>query len=352
MGARAATLSVLLLVAAGCRNSREIRARIEEPFPKKLSEWRLFVGQPASLQPNHGLIPFDINSPLVSDYANKHRFVWMPAGTAAVYHETDAFEFPVGTILSKTFAYPAGGKERLLETRLLVHAKSGWIGLPYVWNEQQTEATLEIAPDPVHVEFTRPAGNHYTLDYMIPNVNQCKNCHESDKIMKPIGPKARQLNKTYAYPDGSANQLAYWTKIGYLKGAPAPEQAPRLAVWDDPSTGSLDERARAYFDINCAHCHNPAGPANTSGLSLGVGVIDRWRLGLCKVPVATGRGSGGLLFSVVPGRPDESILVHRLESAEPKIMMPELGRTLVHAEGVALIRDWVTSLEGDCALRN
>ncbi len=75
---------------------------------------------------------------------------------------------------------------------------------------------------------------------------------------------------------------------------------------------------------------------------------DPMRMGLCKVPVSAGQGSGDLLFDVVQGKPEESILVHRMESTTPKIMMPELGRTIVHKEAVALIRDWIASLPGSC----
>jgi hypothetical protein len=66
--------------------------------------------------------------------------------------------------------------------------------------------------------------------------------------------------------------------------------------------------------------------------------------------VAAGRGSGqGLSFDVVPGQPARSILVYRMESTDPGVMMPEVGRTLVHEEGVALVRQWVAALEGSCA---
>ena len=29
-------------------------------------------------------------------------------------------------------------------------------------------------------------------------------------------------------------------------------------------------------------------------------------------------------------------------------MMPEIGRTVIHREGVALIREWLASLNGGC----
>ena len=343
----AAVLALLMLSAC----SKQVRSHSSEPWPKKLSAWQLFTGRPGDLKPNQGVVPYDLNTPLFSDYAAKYRFVWMPPGTPAAYNEDDAFEFPAGTIFSKTFAYPISGqpgKQRLIETRLLVHSQSGWTPLPYVWNNEQTEAYLEVAADPTVVHWTHPSGEQLAIDYVIPNVNQCKECHEKSKATIPIGPKARNLNKDFDYPEGRENQLAHWTRIGYLKGAPDPRNIPRAPVWDDPATGSVEARARAYLDIQCGHCHNPDGSANNTGLYLTVSQMDSMRLGICKVPVSAGQGSGDLLFDVVEGKPEESILLHRMDSVAPKIMMPELGRTLIHREGVALIREWIQSMRGNC----
>ena len=135
--------------------------------------------------------------------------------------------------------------------------------------------------------------------------------------MLPIGPKARHLNRDFAYADGKENQLAHWSRLGVLAGAPAPEQAPRLAVWDDPKTGTLDARARAWLEINCAHCHNPEGPARNSGLDLLASQQNPTSFGVMKPPVAAGIGSGGLPYDIVPGKPDQSILAFRIASTHP-----------------------------------
>jgi uncharacterized repeat protein (TIGR03806 family) len=240
-------------------------------------------------------------------------------------------------------ADPAKGR-RLLETRLLIHRPDGWIGLPYVWNDEQTEATLKVAGGTRDVSWHHTDGRLRTNNYIIPNVNQCRACHEHDQVMTPIGPRARYLNKDHNYPEGRANQLAHWTRRGILHGAPAPEQAPRLPVWNDPANGTLEQRARAWLEINCAHCHSPGGPARASGLDLTAAQTDPYRYGIGRSPVAAGRGSGGRLYDIVPGKPDESILQYRLESTDPGVMMPELGRRLIDAEGAALVREWIASL--------
>ena len=353
-----AVMSFLFLAAAGAvvmvyqRSHAGVRPHLQEPFPAKLSAWRLFVGRAAELRPNHGVVPYDINTPLFSDYALKHRFVWMPPGTSAAYRPDDVFDFPVGTIFSKTFAFPDeghAGKERLIETRLLVRTASRWVGLPYVWNQAQTEATLDVDADPVPVRFIDAAGLERRTNYNIPNANQCKECHELKKTMQPLGPNARNLNKTYAYANGSANQLEYWSRVGYLAGAPDAAEAPRAAVWNDPATGTLEARARSYLDTNCGTCHRPGAAAATSALYLDLAETDAEHLGVCKPPVAAGHGAGNLLFDLVPGQPEESIILHRMQSTEPKVMMPEIGKTLTHDEGVSLIREWIGTLPGTCA---
>ncbi len=318
-----------------------------------LSSHRFLVGTGPSQWPNAGVVPFDVATPLFSDEALKQRFVFLPAGTAAAYHDTETFDFPVGTALIKTFAYPIDARvpdrgERLIETRLLVRRADRWVGYTYLWNDEQTEAVLTTVGADVPVTWIDADGVERAIAFHVPNVNQCKACHGETGVTGPLGPKARNLNKSFAYPDGALNQLDNWSELGILTGLPDAAARPPAVMFDDPATGSLEERARAYLDVNCASCHNADGLARPSGLFLSVHETERNALGICKTPVSAGRGSGGLKYDVVPGRPDLSILAYRMESTEAGIAMPELGRTLVHAAGVALIRDWITALPGGC----
>ena len=100
--------------------------------------------------------------------------------------------------------------------------------------------------------------------------------------------------------------------------------------------------------MNCAHCHNPQGAADTSALNLNIEAeVDR-SFGVCKPPVAVGRGSGNRPFDIYPGRAEDSILLYRMEDSDPAIAMPELGRATNHTEGVKVIRDWINNLHGNC----
>jgi len=129
-------------------------------------------------------------------------------------------------------------------------------------------------------------------DYHIPNTNQCKQCHTLGGRMIPIGIRARHLNRSFPYPEGEENQIAHWTRKGLLDGAPSSEQAPRLADYDDETSGSLDERARAWLEMNCAHCHTEGAPAWNTGLDLMASVTDSSLFGVYKSPTAAGRGTG------------------------------------------------------------
>ncbi|HET9450638.1 MAG TPA: SO2930 family diheme c-type cytochrome, partial [Aggregicoccus sp.] len=292
--------------------------------------------------------------PLFSDYALKHRTVWVPPGTRATYREAGAMELPVGSVVTKTFSFPADLRspevgQRHLETRILMRTETGWVGLPYLWNAEGTEAVLEPAGAIVDVSWVDLAAVPRSTRYLVPNQTQCKKCHqdESTQQMRLLGPTAGQLNRTLDYAEGSENQLAHWTRVGLLEGAPEPSQAPVLARWDAPEA-SVEARARAYLESNCAHCHSRTGPARTSGLYLSAEETEPRVLGVCKPPVAAGAGSGGLSYDVVPGSPEQSIFVYRMRSVDPKVAMPELGRSVVHEEGVQLIEQWIAGLGGSC----
>ncbi|MDN4166218.1 SO2930 family diheme c-type cytochrome [Cytophagales bacterium LB-30] len=313
--------------------------------PATLSSYGFFVGKLADLQPANDLIPYELNTPLFTDYAHKLRFIKLPEGSTMKYHPSEVLDFPVGTVLIKNFYYPLDfrqphGERNIIETRLLTHKEAGWEALTYVWNEEQTEAYLQIAGDTRAVAWLDEQGQNRQVNYSVPSVTQCKGCHEKSEKLMPIGPTVRQLNQ-----HGEANQIVGWEENGWLSEAPPKHTWPQVPIWDKAETGVLDARARAWLEINCAHCHRAEGPAKTSGLFLLTSETNPLHVGVGKPPVAAGKGSGGLQYGIVPGKPEESILYYRINSSHPGIMMPELGRKLIHTEGVALIKQWIEEME-------
>lgn len=333
--------------------------------PTQLSAYRFFRDA-AAREPNTGVTPYDLNTPLWSDGALKFRYVYMPPGAQARYNSETVFEFPVGAVLIKTFAFASDMRRptenlRFLETRLLIRRAEGWLALPYVWNEAQTEATLAPAGAILPVNFTDVDGAAVALEWAVPNRNQCKGCHDHAGEITPIGPTARNLNRSIFYPVQPymlhdlrveavwQNQLAMWVERGILDQGPP--DAPRVPdVYE--SVATLEQRARAYLDVNCAHCHNPEGPAHTSGLDLSWAQQEPVRWGVLKRPVAAGRASAGFDFSIEPGHPERSILLHRMESTDPGVMMPELGRQRADPHAVALMREWIAGMDADGRARD
>ena len=340
---------------SACGQERTAPVFHPDENPALLSAWgQLTVGEDG-LQPTNGVTAYELNAPLFSDYAAKLRTVWSLEGEAVADANGD-LQFPVGTVITKTFYY--GGEadavhvaldsdqrsiglseHRLIETRLLVHRKDGWHAVSYLWNDDQTEASLKRTGAVVPLTLTS-GEREDRFAYIVPNENQCAACHASDTrtdAIHPLGPTLAQLNR--------GTQLAEWKSAGLLAGGQT-SRAPQTA-WGDLSA-PLNERARSYLASNCAHCHNPYGPADTSGLDLTL-VAEGAALGLCKPPIAAGSGTGGHRFGIAPGQSKASILRYRMASTDPGSMMPELGRSLVHEEGVALIEQWIDAMEGDCA---
>jgi len=307
------------------------------------------------------IVPYDLNTPLFSDYAFKFRTMWIPPDATIGYTETGPLDFPDGTIFTKTFSFPAdfqnpGDDIRVIETRVLLQEDGVWMALPYVWNDDQTEAYLAPTGKTVPVTWRHFDGSDRGTDYPVPNMNQCLDCHSNiedgsnRKVMSLIGPKAKHLNREYNvsrfFPEvDRMNQLALLSDLGLLEGAPSPEQAPKLATFDDPDSGTLNQRARAYLDANCAHCHSPRGTAKTSGLILLAEEDNPNDWGVCQtIQRGIGGDEGAQVLDIVPGAPQDSAVVLRMKSLQGEVMMPTVGRTVNHEEGIALIEEWVTWL--------
>ncbi len=339
-------LVITLLFFASFIYSVNEEAILAKDFPRKISDYSFFTDG-INQVPHENLLPYELISPLFSDYSYKKRFVYVPNGKAGTYKEDWVYDFPVGSALVKTFYFPVDERNldlgnRLLETRVLLRQEDGWKAVSYAWNEEQTEAFIKIAGKTIYADWLDLTGQKKKVRYRVPNVNQCKECHSANDKITPIGPKPTNLNKPLDYKEGTFNQLSFLLSKGYIDQI---DQNFRKTVdWRDESQ-TLDARARSYLAINCGHCHSKTGVANSTGLYLDLRENKDVHLGIFKSPVATGRGSGGLKYSIVPGKSEESILLYRMRSTDPGIMMPESGRALIHKEAVKLIEDWINDME-------
>jgi uncharacterized repeat protein (TIGR03806 family) len=318
-------------VAAAPAPQAQVRDAVirADAAPRTLAEFGFFTDA-AGRMPAARVTPYELNVPLWSDGADKLRYIYLPEGTRlaadGAKDPAGLLQFPVGAAIIKSFAFGKGADQRLIETRVLLHRADGWVALPYRWNADQTEATLALAGGRIDVQ--NPQGE--TISYHIPNKNQCKECHSLDGAVIPIGPKARNMAKEWL--------AAMVPQV--------PAKADSLPNWNTrAAAGPAAPLARAYLDVNCAHCHQPGGMASNSGLDLRWQQSEPQAIGIFKRPVAAGRGAGGHEFGIVPGQPDASILAHRLASAEPGVAMPELGKSTVDPEGVAVVRRWILEMK-------
>ena len=318
------------------------QAHIEGKFFSKLSDYRFFKDLTNQI-PADEVLPYQLQSELFSDYTYKQRFVYVPPAMKVGHEKNKVFMFPVGSVLIKTFSYQNTMSEltpQLLETRLLIHSEGGWKAVSYIWNEDQTEAYLSLVGGTIQTSFSDEGGNIRSVRYRAPNKNQCKECHQINASLTPIGPKARNMDLTLSYDDKPQNQLAKWHDLGWID-----QDIDFMKMINYSSLNEdIEDRARAYLEINCAHCHIPGGAADTTGLYLMLEETNKKSLGFYKKPVAAGKASFNLKYSIVPKKPNQSILLRRMESMDPGIMMPESGRALKHVEGIEVISEWINSL--------
>ncbi|QYJ80565.1 SO2930 family diheme c-type cytochrome [Shewanella acanthi] len=363
------------------------QALMTEDCPR-LSQYHLFTDPSnpttAPQAPGFG---YQLASQLFTNYSTKYRFIFLPQGTAMHYQPQQAFDFPEGAVLVKTFALPLDtaltstaigasfdtANETLIETRLLIKRAQGWTSLTYQWplstnkeasngeslnKEASGDATLLTAGATVTHTLTNQ-GQTQTFEYNIPSRAECKVCHQYNQgdssLIIPIGLKAYLLNRDIPVEGSvesvSTNQLSLWRDRGQLLGLPDLSTVGKTYPINDASA-DLTARAKGYLDVNCAHCHNPNGYASISGLRLGFYVDHTtYPYGICKQPPGWDGGPRGLNYDIVPGNADHSILLYRQTLSEPKDRMPPIGRALEHQEGVELIGLWIDSLSpslGSC----
>ena len=315
------------------------------PIPQQphdaLSAYGFFTGPLAAQAPAAGVLPYDVNLPLFSDDAQKLRFLVLPPGGKIGFDATGHWSFPDGTTIIKTFYYPkdpldASAGRVLLETRLEMLLSGTWTLQTYLWNDDQSDAVRFTAGKTLDVAVTG-------APYRVPSSEECHTCHLASGVTVPLGVRTRQVNRVAA--GTLVNQIDAWAQAGLFSTTPPPASTLEALV---PAYGSasLDARARSYLDANCGHCHSEGGTADATGLRLSLETTDMTDLGVCRSPVSAGPGSGMLLFDVVPGQPDQSIIAYRMGSTAPQVKMPQLPTMTSDAAGTELVREWISALPG------
>ncbi|MFN8287690.1 MAG: hypothetical protein U0V74_13090 [Chitinophagales bacterium] len=347
-------LALVFISACKTRSPQTVQLPPAGTAFEKLSEYGFFTGDLKELKPNNGVLPYNMVNSVFTDYSLRKCFMYVPQGAKLSFDSTQLLSLPQGSCLINVIYYPNNPKtssteKHLIETQLLLNGADGWQAVTYLWNEDQTDALKTDIGDIKAIDWLNEKGSNMHADFVVANKNQCKGCHWYGNHITPIGVKAGNLNTTADYLASPKNQLTYWKESGLL--ADDYSSGIKYVNWRDTSN-SLDDRTRAYLDANCAHCHNPKGPAYVSGLFLNYDNHNMETYGLCKSPPSAGKGSCNLRVDIVPGKPGESIIMCRVASTELGVKMPQMGRTMVDIDGVALIAKWIMSLQGNCEVES
>lgn len=290
----------------------------------KLSDYPIYEGRPSDLQPARGFVRYELATPLFTDYAEKERLVKVPAGTSIVVTGDGLPQFPDGTMLVKTFFYWNDRRDtsrgrRIIETRVLLKSGDSWLAGTYLWNAEQNTAVLSGSGSRTAVSWIDASGQVRNIKYQVPSARQCASCHRSDKAVVPIGFKTRNLNIDVTRVGASISQLRYLADKGVIARVD-PARLSKLPVWNDGAF-TLGERARAYLEVNCAHCHNANGFCSQSKFR------PAYELPLNE--------------TAIPKKKEK--ILDLMRSGR----MPLLGTTIVHEEGLQLLSAYFKTLNNE-----
>lgn len=322
----------LLIITINACSDNNFDSEVEIPdfnfpqtivFEDSLSVYQIFDGTPSDLIPSSDFQVLELSSILFTDYAQKQRLVKVPDETQMERLADGSIDFPDGTILTKTFFYynderDASLGKRIIETRLLIKESNIWNVATYIWNESQTEAILELEGNDTQVSWIDSNGDNISTLYHVPDENECTACHQSNSNMIPLGTKLRNLNRSVERNGTSLNQIHHLQSVGLLSDFQL-SQVSEIVNYNDESK-TLTERARAYLDLNCAHCHNPnAWEAPTER------EFDfRYEMSL-----------------------DQTAIVFEVDKIKEALQdreMPFIGTTILDQEGIDLVVEYLDSL--------
>lgn len=322
--------------------------------PETLSATGCFSDVP-SRTPVAALIPFTVNSQLWTDGAEKERYLVLPTAdsTISVPLEdrvaTGAWDLPDGTILIKTFLLPFDDdgtpQWRPVETRFLIQRDAEtWDGYSYKWNDTFTDADLlENGETASYMIYDEESGSEVPHDHFFPSREECLRCHRSGVGMG-LGLRIGQMNRTYAYEAGTANQLTAFAQAGiFAESLPSPSTLP--AMPDPLGAGPVEDRARSYLHANCSHCHQPGGYNPIMDLRYDTPVNQM--AAVCEtasVPVeSTVDPEVTLEKRIVRGSAVDSIVWERM-GRRGVLGMPQIGSLIVDDEGRAVVEAWIDGM--------
>jgi uncharacterized repeat protein (TIGR03806 family) len=316
-------------------------------LPPLLSLTGLFASL-RELKPNPGVVPYDVNTALWSDGAEKMRWIVLPGEARVEFKPTGEWRFPPGTVFVKHFEINTDDanprQRRRLETRLLVVNRGGsGYGATFRWRDNQEDA--DLLPDGATEEFTVNAAiGPQKRRWTYPGRNECLQCHTTAAGFV-LGVKTRQLNRPFTYPETGItdNQLRAWNHLRLFTADLAEADLvgySKLAALSD-ARAPLEERVRSYLDANCGNCHRPGGTRGQFDARFDTPLA---RQNLIRGPlVSTDLDLPGSKL-IVPGNLKASMVYQRINRRHDLFNMPPLGTHEIDREAVAVFGEWIGSL--------
>ncbi|MES2660059.1 MAG: PQQ-dependent sugar dehydrogenase [Verrucomicrobiota bacterium] len=321
--------------------------------PQFLSQTGAFSNL-STLTPAAGLMPYEVNSPLWSDGAEKKRWIAVPnngshntSSEQVTYTDTGAWSFPVGSVLVKHFALPVDERNpsivKPLETRFFVHGSDGvYYGVTYRWNDAGTDAELLPGGASRDLTITQTDGSTRTQRWDFPSRSDCRTCH-TERADNVLGVRAYQMARDMTYPltGRRSNQLETWNALGIFGSSFGGRNPLTVPAAVDPRNphASQDLRVKSYLAANCSHCHHPSGVSANFNTSF-------------EIPLASQNIINGLINRPLHGSTDRVVIpndipfsvMHSRLSVVGENQMPPIGKNVVDDKAVALLTDWISGM--------
>ena len=354
-------------------------------FPTKLSETGLFADVKKH-EMAEGIVRYKPNVKQWQDGANSQHFLALPNLSSVTYFEKPRqlpgqvfwhefrMQFPTDAVLVKTISVqvPTNVRwvsvTRRLETQLLHFDGEDWHGFSYQWYSDESDAEL-VPPEGTETEVTvhthhLPRGERLQT-WTIHSRTQCVMCHNawSEYTLAFTVPQLNCAENNFRVVDKEhPSQLVELSRDGSLRrmgkdnialpafdAVSAAKEAtlvPTYYVRDHNLKpllqGTVEQRARSYLHVNCAHCHRFGGGGGQVVLELDyakplkeTGILD----------VRPKQGDFGIADArlIAPGDPGSSVLLYRMAKFG-KGRMPHLGSEWPDHHGIGLVNEWICSL--------
>ena len=312
-------------------------------FPRKLSETGLFLST-TELIAAEGVLPYEINAPSWHDGAESELLLALPKNSTAKFSSSNSskvhwltWDLPDGTALAQTLVEPESGLR--LETRILLKQNDDWSAYSYVWNEEQSDASL-VPKEGIRIQTKE-------REWLVPSRAECLVCH-SRQAKFALSLTNAQLNCEVPVQGNNVNQLSSMQRQGYVEDSNPVHASLTIPQSDIPplvdpyeKSATLPARVQAYFAVNCSHCHTPNGGGN-SKLNLAPWANPKEQHLLDATPEHDHFGITNARL-IAPGFPERSVLPIRI-TLRGSGQMPPLGTQYPDIKGIQLLMEWQNDL--------